>query len=297
MVPAQRILQFYCTCANTEKGKTMLKKTIIAGLVAGAFAPSFAFAQAAPASPHTLTGNVGVYSQYIFRGLTQTNGDPALQGGFDYSHSSGFYLGTWLSNISWLTDSRAATGYSSSSLEMDFYGGYKGSFGGDFGFDVGLLQYYYPGTKNTAAVPFPAGIDKADTLELYGALSWKWLSGKLSYSLNDETFGVKNSDGSYYFDLSANFPVTDKLTLIAHYGVQKFEGNGGVCGAGLDNDNCASYDDWKIGASYALPQGFTLGGYFTGTDMTAAQKTFYTNGSDSKWVGKDAFTLYLSKSF
>ncbi len=273
----------------------MLKKTIIAGLVAGAFAPVLA---SAADSPHTLTGNVGVYSQYIFRGLTQTNGDPALQGGFDYSHSSGFYLGTWMSNISWLTDSPTATGYSSSSLEMDFYGGYKGSFGGDFGFDVGLLQYYYPGTKNTSAVAFPAGIDSADTLELYGALSWKWLSGKLSYSLNDETFGVKDSDGTYYFDLSANFPVTDKLTLIAHYGVQKFTGNGGLtCTGGTGNDACASYDDWKIGASYALPQGFTLGGYFTGTDMTSAQKSFYTNGSDSKWVGKDAVTLYLSKSF
>ncbi len=278
----------------------MFKKTIIAGLVAGAFAPALAFAQAAPAPTpeHTLTGNVGVYSQYIFRGLTQTNGDPALQGGFDYSHSSGFYLGTWMSNISWLTDSRASTGYTSSSLEMDFYGGYKGTFGGDFGFDVGLLQYYYPGTKNTSAVPFPAGIAKSDTLELYGALSWKWLSGKVSYSLNDETFGVKDSEGTYYVDLAANYPVTDKLTLIAHYGIQKFTGNGGLtCTGGTGNDACASYDDWKIGASYALPQGFTVGGYWTGTDMTSAQKSFYTNGSDNKMVGKDTFTLYLSKSF
>ena len=279
----------------------MFKKTIIAGLVAGAFAPALAFAQAAAPAPtpeHTLTGNVGVYSQYIFRGLTQTNGDAALQGGFDYSHSSGFYAGTWMSNISWLTDSNAATGYASGSLEMDFYGGYKGTISGDLGFDVGLLQYYYPGTKNTSATPFPAGIAKADTLELYGALTWKWLSAKYSYSLNKETFGVKGSNGSSYLDLTANYPVNDKFNLIAHYGIQKFTGNGGLtCTGGVGNDACASYKDWKLGATYALPQSFTIGGYWTGTDMTAAQKSFYTNGASSKMVGKDTFTVFVAKTF
>ena len=235
----------------------MFKKTIIAGLVAGAFAPALAFAQAAAPAPtpeHTLTGNVGVYSQYIFRGLTQTNGDAALQGGFDYSHSSGFYAGTWMSNISWLSDSPTATGYASGSLEMDFYGGYKGTISGDLGFDVGLLQYYYPGDV------IPGGT-KADTLEMYGALTWKWLSAKYSYSLNDQTFGVKDSSGTSYLDLSANFPVTDAFNLVAHYGVQKYEGSGGACGVGVSNDTCASYKDWKVGATYALPQSFTIGGY------------------------------------
>ena len=73
----------------------MFKKTAIAGLVAAAFGSGLAQAQQpqAPASPHTLTGNVGFFSQYIFRGLTQTNREPALQGGFDYSHSSGLYAG------------------------------------------------------------------------------------------------------------------------------------------------------------------------------------------------------------
>jgi uncharacterized protein (TIGR02001 family) len=278
----------------------MFKKTIIAGLVAGAFAPALAFAQAAAPAPtpeHTLTGNVGVYSQYIFRGLTQTNGDAALQGGFDYSHSSGFYAGTWMSNISWLTDSPAATGYTSSSLEMDFYGGYKGTITGDLGFDVGLLQYYYPGTKN-ATTAFPAGIDKADTLELYGALTWKWLSAKYSYSLNDQTFGVKDSRGTTYLDLSANFPVTDALNLIAHYGIQKFTGNGGLtCTGGTGNDACASYKDWKVGATYTLPQSFTIGGFWTGTDMTSAQESFYTNGSNTKMIGKDTFTVFVAKTF
>ncbi len=267
----------------------MLKQALTAGVLAAAVAPGFASAQGS--SPHSISGNVGIYSQYIFRGLTQTNKDPALQGGFDYAHSSGLYAGTWLSNISWLTDSSAVTGYRSSSLEWDFYGGYKGSMGNTgLGYDVGLLYYYYPGTHSAATAP---GSVKADTLEVYGALSWKWLSAKYSYSIDNKTFGVANSDGTWYLDLSASFPVTDKLSLVAHYGKQEFKGSIG----GVSNDSVASYDDWKIGATYSLPKDFTIGGFFSGTDMTAAQKAFYTNAADNRWVGKDTFTVFVSKTF
>lgn len=267
----------------------MFKKTIIAGLVAGAFVPAIAFAQAAPAaeaSEHTLTGNIGLYSQYIFRGLTQTDRQPALQGGFDYSHSSGFYLGTWMSNISWLRD---FGGYANGgSLEMDFYGGFKGSIAGDFGYDIGLLQYYYPGDV------IPGGT-KADTLEMYGALSWKWLSAKYSYSLNNKTFGVTDSDGTWYLDLTANFPVTDKLTLVAHYGKQKYSGTT----AGVSNDTFASYEDYKLGVNYTLPKDFTIGAFYTDTSMTAAQEAFYTTpaAAGSRMIGKDTFTVFVSKTF
>ncbi|MDH5534169.1 MAG: TorF family putative porin [Betaproteobacteria bacterium] len=267
----------------------MLKQALTAGVLAAALTPGFVAAQGS--SPHSLTGNVGLYSQYIFRGLTQTNKDPALQGGFDYVHASGLYAGTWASNISWLTDSSAVTGYSSSSLEIDFYGGFRNTIGKtDFGYDVGLLYYYYPGTHSVVVAP---GSIKADTLELYGALTWKWLSAKYSYSIDNKTFGVANSDGTWYLDLSATFPVTDKLNLVAHYGKQEFKGNIG----GVSNDSVASYDDWKIGATYSLPKDFTVGGFFSGTDMTAAQKAFYTNASDNRFVGKDTFTVFVSKTF
>jgi len=248
--------------------------------------PATAVAQAS--SPHTLTGNVGLYSQYIFRGLTQTNKDPALQGGFDYSHASGLYVGTWGSNISWLTDSPTVTGYSSSSLELDFYGGYRGS-AGDFGYDAGLLYYYYPGTHSTALA---AGTFKANTTEIYGALSWKFLSAKLSVGVGDETFGVPSSDGTYYLDLGVNYPISDKLTLNAHYGIQEFKGSTG----GVSNDSFASYKDWKLGVSYALPDSFTVGAYYTDTDMNTAQTTFYTN-SLNRFVGKETFTVFVQKTF
>jgi len=257
----------------------MFTRTVLAGAVAMALAPGLAAAADSP-----LTGNVGIYSQYIFRGLTQTDTDPALQGGFDYSHSSGLYAGTWLSNISWLRDFGAYSG--GGSLEWDIYGGFKGSIGkSDFGYDVGLLYYYYPGSV-------APGFVRANTLEAYGALSWKWLSLKYSYSLDNKTFGITDSSGTWYLDLTANVPITDKLSAIAHYGKQKYEGTT----AGISNDTLASYEDWKIGLSYALPKDFTIGAYYTDTSMDSIQKAFYTTPT-GRFIGKGTGTVYISKTF
>lgn len=258
-----------------------MRKPIASLAVAAALAaPALAAAQS---SPHSVTGNAGFFSEYIFRGLKQTDGKPALQGGFDYAHSSGLYAGTWASNISWLNDSPAVTGYTSSSLEWDFYGGYKGSIG-DFGYDVGLLYYWYPGRVQ-------GGFTEADTLEVYGAVSWKWLSAKLSWSL-DDTFGVPNSDGTYYLDLTANYPLTDKFAIQAHYGIQEFNGDT----AGVENDSFASYKDWRLGVTYALPQNFTLGAFYTDTDMNSTQEAFYTNAS-GRFLGKESFVVFVQKTF
>ena len=255
----------------------MRKSILSAALGAAVLVPGLAAAQAGG----PVTGNMSLVSDYRFRGLTQTFEEPALQGGFDYAHSSGVYLGTWASNVSVLGDAGA---YTSSSMEWDFYGGYKGAVG-DFGYDVGLLKYYYPGRVNP-------GFTKADALELYGAASWKWLSAKLSLSLDDETFGVPNSKNTYYLDLSANYPVNDKLTLQAHYGIQEFKGTT----AGVPNDSFASYKDWKLGVAYALPQSFTVGLFYTDTDMDATQTAFYTNPA-GRFLGKETFGLFLQKTF
>ena len=272
----------------------MFKQSIIAGLTAAALGTGVAQAQQPPASAHTITGNVGIFSQYIFRGLTQTDRQPALQGGLDYAHASGFYVGTWGSNVSWLRDfgSYSAGG----SLELDMYGGFKGNIGkSDFGYDVGLLYYWYPG--DTAP-----GSHKADTLELYGALSWKWLSAKLSYSLQDKTFGVDDSQGTYYLDLSVAYPVGDtKLTLIGHYGVQKYSGNNGAVGCtSTDNDTCASYNDYKVGVNYNLPKDFSVGAFYTNTTgMDSAAKAFYTTpaSAGARKVGDGTFTVFVQKTF
>ena len=291
----------------------MFKKTLLAGAVAATLLPGVA---SAADSPHTLTGNVGLYSQYIFRGLTQTNGDPALQGGFDYSHASGWYAGTWGSNISWLRDGTTAGGAgapaykSGGSLELDFYGGYKWSLPNDFTLDLGTLYYWYPGdANNIAANGGTAFHPKADTWEVYLGLSWKWLSAKYSHSVDNKTFAVLDSSGTYYFDLTAAYPVPDtKLTLIAHYGIQKYNGtdvrNAVVGGVRLDNNSLYSYDDWKLGLTYALPKDFTIGAFYT--DTSSADVRGYGTpfecvggvcGVYPKNISKCSVTVFISKTF
>lgn len=274
----------------------MIRKTLLAGAVAAALAPVSASAADAP-SPHTLTGNVGFFSQYIFRGLTQTNKEPAVQGGFDYSHSSGFYLGTWGSNISWLRD--GGSYMAGASLEQDFYGGFKNTIGkSDFGYDVGLLYYWYPGDVNTACTFGSVACPKADTLEIYGALSWKWLSAKLSYVISDEAFGVPTADGTYYLDITANFPLGKTgLTLVAHYGMQKFDGQ--VAGAPYSNDTLFSYDDYKIGVNYSLPKDFTVGAFYT--DTSGANALAYGSVGEGGFyprnIAKGTATVFIQKTF
>ena len=111
-----------------------MRKSLITTAVLGALAvPSFVFAaDAAPAPDLTVAYNIGLYSQYIFRGLTQTDRGPAVQGGVDLTHSSGFYLGAWASNISWLRDLNPGAGQvayeKGGHLELDLYGGYRYAF-------------------------------------------------------------------------------------------------------------------------------------------------------------------------
>ena len=143
-----------------------MKKTLIASALLAAFAAPVFAADAAPAE-HTVTGNFGVFSSYRFRGIDQTFGKAAIQGGVDYSHSSGLYLGNWNSNVA------SGAGYPEGNLEMDFYGGYKTTFG-DIGVDVGALYYYYPGSKAASYNAAKSGADS--NTELYVGASWKILT-------------------------------------------------------------------------------------------------------------------------
>lgn len=266
----------------------MRKSLMVAALLGTFAAPAAVMAEdAAPAaeatSPHTFSYNVGLYSQYIFRGLTQTARQPALQGGVDYSHSSGFYAGMWGSNISWLQDAGA---YQNSSLEVDVYGGYKNMFGDSgISYDVGLLQYLYPGSRNP-------GIKRADTTELYAALGWQWISAKVSTVVSDGAFGVDDGQGTYYAELNATYPIAESgYSILAHVGYQDFSGKAKGL-VGTNNDKLFTYTDWKLGLVKAFNNGVNVGGYYTGTD---AQKDGYLN--DGENLGKDQFTVFVQKTF
>ena len=234
-----------------------MKKLVLVSAVAAAFAaPTAVLAQAAPAaapaSPHTFTANVGLVSDYLFRGISQTRGKPALQGGADYSHSSGLYAGIWGSNIKWVSDAQNV----SVPLEIDVYGGYKNAFaGGDWNYDVGLISYNYPGSKDQPASPSA----KADTTEVYGALGWKWLTAKYSYSVSSNFIGWyggpagansgapgttrQNTSGSQYFELNAAYDLGDGWGITGHIGNQK------VANYQKLNNTDASYSDYKIGVT------------------------------------------------
>jgi uncharacterized protein (TIGR02001 family) len=278
-----------------------MRKSLITTAVLGALAaPSFVFAvDSAPGV--TVAYNVGLYSQYIFRGLTQTNNQPALQGGVDLTHSSGFYLGAWGSNISWLREkigtSSDAVYTSGGSLELDLYGGYRTDIKG-VGIDVGALQYWYPGKVRKP------GQSDANTTEVYGAVSYGWLQGKISSVVSNDAWGfgkktgnpdyTGNGDerGAYYAELNANIPLADTgLTALLHVGRQEFK-DGRISATGTD----PSYTDWKVGLTKGFDGGVNVGAFYTDTNINtanAAANWTYAN----KNIGDSTGTVFVQKTF
>jgi uncharacterized protein (TIGR02001 family) len=193
--------------------KTMkLKSKLLLALLA-ASAASFASAEEA-ADP--LAFNVGVVSQYRYRGIAQTKGDPALQGGADYTAANGFYAGAWGSTIKWIKeqglDSTLNSTGAKGPVELDLYGGYKFEANG-LAYDVGYLRYQYVGNTYDKI-----GVN-ANTDEVYGAATYGVFTAKYSYAFSN-LFGTKNSRGSSYLDLSATFDLGNGYSLVPHVGRQ-----------------------------------------------------------------------------
>ena len=216
---------------------------------------------AATAHAGSTSGSVAVTSDYLFRGVSQTGRKPALQGGVTWTHDSGFYGGGWGSSISWLSDADPDV---SSQVELDVFAGYGGKFGqSEFGYDVGLNYYGYPGD-------YPAGFNDPDTLELYFGLSWKFLSARYWYATTD-LFGIPDSDGSTNLDLGAGWEFAPGWKSTLGWGKQWVKGVPD-----------ADYTFWKLGVDKSFESGFGIGVAYQDNDLS---------GSD------DAFVLSLSKSF
>ena len=258
-------------------------------LAAATLVPGLALAQApapappaAPESPHAFTGKVALYSEYEYRGQSQTSEKPALQLNLDYAHASGFYIGTFLTNIKWLQDTGKVLGTPiDGKIEWDIYGGYKWGFAEGATLDVGYLRYEYPGSNGVANAFL-----KPNTDEVYVGVSFGPATLKYSYGLS-EIFGVIGSKGSDYLELSVNHPITPKITLNGVLGHQRYKGSQ----AGFNNGNF-DYTVWKIGATYDFGGGWNAGGYYKDTN---ADKQYFTY-LGKEWT-KGRLVGFVSYSF
>ncbi|HEX4235573.1 MAG TPA: TorF family putative porin [Caldimonas sp.] len=193
-----------------------------------------ASAAEAPKSDWSISGNAGLFSDYRFRGVSQTNRKPAFQGGFDIAHASGFYVGNWNSNVD-------SAFYNGANIEMDFYGGFKYPVG-PVTLDGGVYYYYYPGSGDVA------GSFKINNTELYIGASYQTYSIKYSYAVSD-FFGIDDSKGSWYLEANGTYDLGNGFGLVGHLGYQALKKNARFTEIGgttlVDN-----VTDWKIGATY-----------------------------------------------
>ena len=223
--------------------------------------------QAPKAEPeYTLSYNVGVVTDYRYRGISQSRLDPALQGGIDFAHKSGLYLGTWASTIKWIKDAGG-----SGDVEWDVYGGYKGT-AGPVGYDVGVLRYEYPDNKLHP---------DANTTELYVAGTVGPATLKYSDSVTN-LFGFADSKNSGYLDLSATFDLGNGYSAVPHVGHQTVKNNGGF-----------SYTDYSLTLGKDFGNGISVSAAAVGTD---ASKTAYVTPS-GKFTGRSALVLGAKYSF
>ena len=190
-----------------------------------------------------------------------------MQGGFDFT-LNGFYIGNWNSNVDF-----------AGSIEMDFYGGYRGEIVEGLAYDVGILQYYYP-QKNRET--------NFDVTEIYGAVTYQFLTFKYSHTVSKDYFGLGelaiengvNGRNTGYLELNANYPLIDKVTLNAHVGYTRLSKDL------HKDDGYPRFYDYKAGVTYDLGSGFAIAGAVVG----ANKKGFYGDYNKTRAV------LTLSKA-
>ena len=224
-----------------------------------------------------LTANLGLASDYRFRGISQTQNGPAIQGGIDYAHESGLYIGNWNSSVS----SQLYT--NGSGVESDLYAGWKKDVYKGITVDVGSYNYFYPQATNGTNPSF-------NTTELYAGVGYGPIAIKYSQTLGSY-FGTPNSNGSNYsqVDINQSFaPLSDKLkdlSFVAHYGSTIVTKNSNL-----------SYNDMNVGLVYALPQAWNIGvRYYTNTSMTSTFQN--ANTINGQQLYKSAAVATLTKTF
>lgn len=230
-----------------------MRNLLIIGAIAACAGAGPAFAQdAAPTPPISFTGNVAITSDYVFRGLSQSNSDFALQGGFDLTSTAGFYAGTWLSSIDFNDASDA-------NVEADIYAGYTRPIGSTgLSYNVGVYGYLYPDVNDGANFNF---------YEVYGGLSYAvgkfTLGGQVNYSPD---FFAGSGD-AIYAQISTGYAISDLLSVSGAVGYQTID-NAAAFGAD-------DYTTWNVGGTFSLP------GAFKGTSLDVRY-----SDTDDKAFGK-----------
>jgi uncharacterized protein (TIGR02001 family) len=264
----------------------------LASLIAFGFASAQTPAPAAPKAPEpnsTVSYNLGITSDYRYRGLSQSGLKPALQGGIDYANKNGFYIGTWASTIKWIKDTgRAQTpavDSGSTPLEIDIYAGYKVAASNSVTFDFGALQYWYPSNKLSNVT----GASNANTLEFYGAVTMGPVTAKYSRSQGNLfgaglTTGTTSTKGSGYFDLSATFELANGYSIVPHIGSQN-----------VANTPNSSYTDYSLALNKDI-DGLVISGAIVGT-RTKNNGAYVSTTFEGRNAGKGAFIVSLKKNF
>lgn len=205
--------------------------------VLSAYFASQAHAQDNPL-PGSFSANVTLTSDYIIRGISMTDEAPAIQGGLDWQSDSGFYVGTWGSNVEFGNDASA---------EIDFYAGFRGAYGA-FNYEIGASYYWYPATSAPGLSFWDAHVD--------AGYNFGPAAVTLGLAYSPDNFGPAVNDAALYTSAEFTAPVAEMMTLRASVGYSALEG-------------VPNYIDWNAGATFHVYDWFNLDVRYFDTDYTA----------------------------
>jgi uncharacterized protein (TIGR02001 family) len=240
--------------------KSLLKLTLVSVLLIGG-----STTVSAEEGPGSFSANVGIFSEYSFRGIDQSGEEPAIQGGFDWAHDSGFYLGTWASNVDFNDNDSVS--------EFDFYGGYATELKNGLNIDLSAIGYTYPGALNSSDydfIEYALGLGKSiGPVSLSSAINW---SGQFFGGSGDAT----------YIQGGIDYTLPQGITLSGHVGKQWIEHE--------TTYGAPDYVDYSVSGSYTL-QSFDLSVTYVDTDVD-------DNWNSTDQSGKEGRTIFgVSRSF
>jgi uncharacterized protein (TIGR02001 family) len=278
----------------------------LGALLLGLAGTGFAEETAAPEDPNKVTANIGVVSNYMWRGVTQTQDAAAVQGGVDYAHASGFTAGVWASNVDFENEGAPqtvtipvdpATGLPATdadgnyvgttsgtdnpnlpTYEVDFYLGYGGKITDDLSWNVNAIYYAYPDGRNS------------NFAEVGGGMTFKWFTLGLAYTVygqNDN--GLYDNGDWYYFGKFAYTELPFGLGIAARAGYYDFANGDIVTGAYVDSagnivDLTDTADYWHYGASISKDAG-DYGVFSLNWDQNSGNQAVGYDNDPKIWVG------------